>query len=100
MDPVRIGAVIPSGMGTPAQYLTVGDQDQPVMRVDLYGHSDESYTLTDVIIWQGLLVVGWGWGAGQIVEVRKMLQRYMKHNPGADESWEQTEAWVKFSCKM
>ena len=30
------------------------------MRVDLYGHSDESYTLTDAIIWQGLLVVGWG----------------------------------------
>ena len=42
----------------------------------------------------------WYWIGYKRTEVRKMLQRYMKHNPGADESWEQTEAWVKFSCKM
>ncbi len=38
--------------------------------------------------------------AEAIVEVRKMLRQYMKHNPGSDESWDQAEAWVNSSCKM
>jgi hypothetical protein len=60
MEPVRIGR-IPPGLGTPDMYVTVMDDNEPVIRIDVYGyHGEESYTFSDFVVWGGMVLVGYG----------------------------------------
>ncbi len=59
MNPTRIGD-IPAGMGTPDKYILLTQNDQPVLRVDAYPSTEESFPFNDAIIWHGFLVIGWG----------------------------------------
>ena len=59
MPPSRIGDVS-SGLGTPDKYILLDRDDQPVLRVDAYANSNESYAFQDALVWCGLLAVGWG----------------------------------------
>ena len=59
VEPVCIGDV-PSGLGTPAKYILVAQDDEPLLRVDAYPCSNECFTFREAIVWHGWLVVGWG----------------------------------------
>ena len=50
---------MPPGLGTPDRYVTVADDDDPRMRIDVYADQSSS-TYEDVIVWQQLVVVGYG----------------------------------------
>ncbi len=59
LGPCRIGGS-PSGLSTPTQYFLLADAGQPVLRVDAYSSSDESFAFTEAIVWHDFLVIGWG----------------------------------------
>ncbi len=56
---IRIGEV-PLGCGTPEKYILLSQHDQPILRIDAYRSSEESYPFSDAIRWNDFLVVGWG----------------------------------------
>ena len=58
MSPVPAGRV-PPGLATPDRYVTVADDDDPRMRIDVYADQSSS-TYEDAIVWQQLVVVGYG----------------------------------------
>lgn len=57
--PARIGNV-PAGLGTPDKYILLSQDDEPVLRVDAYRSSEESFAFNDAVIWHDSLVIGWG----------------------------------------
>jgi hypothetical protein len=57
--PVRVGRV-PSGVGTPACFVTVAENDDPVLRLDVYAHEPDCYAFQDAIVWRDNLIVGFG----------------------------------------
>ena len=59
MEPLLLGAV-PSGRGTPDAYVTVGLNASPVLRIDLYRSSEQSYTFNDALGWSRFAVICWG----------------------------------------
>ena len=59
LDPVRVGRVS-AGVGTPARYVTVSEDDEPVLRVDVYPYDPDCYTFQAAIVWRGNLIVGFG----------------------------------------
>lgn len=59
MEPYRIGDV-PSGLGTPDQYILVNKDDCSMSRVDAYKSSNECFCFQDARIWREFLAVGWG----------------------------------------
>lgn len=59
MPPITIGDV-PSGLGTPHQYVLFGQNGCPYLLVHAYMGSDESYTFHDALVWRNFLVIGWG----------------------------------------
>ena len=59
VHPARIGD-IPPGLGTPDKYILLARDDHPLLRVDAYPSSEESFTFQDALIWHGFLVIGWG----------------------------------------
>ncbi len=59
MSPARIGA-IPSGLGTPDQYILITGSDGQRLRVDAYASSEELFTFNDAKMVGGHLGVGWG----------------------------------------
>lgn len=57
---VRVGS-IPVGSGTPDRVVTVTDNGDPVLRVDVYSYgSDDSYAFEDATLWRGLVLIGFG----------------------------------------
>ena len=48
------------GVGTPARYVTVAEDDKPVLRVDVYPYQQDHYPFQDAIVWRGNLIVGLG----------------------------------------
>lgn len=56
MEPLRLGS-IPSRLGTPDLFITVSDQDQPLLRVDLYARSSSPFQ--DAIVWGHKLFIGY-----------------------------------------
>jgi hypothetical protein len=60
MPPVRLGNVS-SGLGTADLFVTVSDDDRPLVRVDLYGDSSsETFTFQDALVWCERVFVGFG----------------------------------------
>lgn len=62
IEPVRLGR-IPVGLGTAHQFITFDSDDSdegPLLRVDLYRSSDESFSFEDALLWSHFLAVGWG----------------------------------------
>jgi hypothetical protein len=57
MEPLRVGDV-PSGLGTPDLFLTISDDDSPLLRVDAYGPTSP---FDKVIVWQGKVFFGFGY---------------------------------------
>ena len=58
MDPVRLGSV-PPGLGTADRFVTVVDSDSgALLRIDLYGSSDEIYAFEDALSWSSFVFIG------------------------------------------
>lgn len=57
VDPVRVG-LVPSGLGTPDCHVTVGEDDHPILRVDIYAHHPGSFYFQEALVWCGNLIVG------------------------------------------
>lgn len=55
---VRVGDV-PSHLPTPDVYVTVPDDDQPLLRVDVY--AKVPFSFREVIVWEGWIVIGFGY---------------------------------------
>ena len=55
---VRVGDV-PSYLPTPDVYVTVADEDEPLLRVDVY--AADSSAFWDAIVWKGWIVIGVGY---------------------------------------
>src|SRR5258708_39443913 len=58
MPPLRLGK-LPSGLGTADLFVTITDDDRPVLRVDLYA-GDTSAPFKDAIAWGERVFVGYG----------------------------------------
>ena len=59
MEPIRLGPV-PSGLGTPDQYITVEFDEEPLLRIDLYSEFDVPDYWQDLSIWRQYVVIAWG----------------------------------------
>jgi hypothetical protein len=59
MEPVRLGR-IPAGLETADRFVAVESDEKPLLRIDLYVSSDETFAFEDVQAWSTFLVVGWG----------------------------------------
>ena len=60
MQPLRLGK-LPSGLGTSDLFVTISDDDRPLLRVDLYGDSSlETFGFQDALVWRDHVFVGYG----------------------------------------
>jgi len=59
LDPVRVGRV-PVSLGTPDRYVTVADDDEPVLRINVYAYGLDCFAFEDVVIWRDIVIVGFG----------------------------------------
>lgn len=59
MRPVSVGKA-PPGVGTPAIYVTVEEDDDPILRVDVYEAEPAVHAFADAVVWAGLVVIGFG----------------------------------------
>lgn len=59
VESVRVGGV-PAAIGTPACYVTVADDDKPVLRVDVHAYGPDCFAFRDAIVWRGNVIVGFG----------------------------------------
>lgn len=59
VEPVRVGNVTPT-LGTPPLFVTVTDEDEPLLRVDVYSIGAEYFASQDAIVWRETLIVGYG----------------------------------------
>jgi len=60
MQPLRLGK-LPSGLGTPDLFVTISDDDRPLLRVDLYAYSSsETFSFEDALVWRDHVFVGYG----------------------------------------
>jgi hypothetical protein len=59
VEPVRVGFVSP-GVGTPYRHVTVGEDDDPLLRVDVYPYEPDSFAFQAAVVWRGSLIVGVG----------------------------------------
>ena len=59
MEPVRLGSV-PTGLGTPDRFVAVEGDERPLLRIDLYGSSDEAFAFEEVRVWSQFVAIGWG----------------------------------------
>lgn len=58
-EPCLIGE-IPAGLGTPALYILLSHDDDPMLRVDAYPSPHETFAFNDAILWRNYFVIGWG----------------------------------------
>lgn len=80
----------PSGAGTPVCFVTVAENDDPVLRVDVYAHEPDCYAFQEAIIWRDNLIVGFGSYVHAISISRRSastvaLESYFGHIYSADE---------------
>jgi hypothetical protein len=59
VEAIGVGRV-PAGVGTPECYVTVVEDDKPVLRVDVYAYGPDSFAFQDAILWRDNLIVGFG----------------------------------------
>jgi hypothetical protein len=60
MDPVRIGPV-PPGLPTPAAFVTVEENDSPLLRIDLFPQAEATaYAFREALVWRDFVVIGFG----------------------------------------
>ena len=60
LTPIRVGKV-PSGLGTPDNYVVVQTNDEAILRIDVYGYAgEESFLFEKVIIWNEQVIIGFG----------------------------------------
>lgn len=57
--PVRVGCVPPS-LPTPDRFVTVTEDGQPVLRVDVYSYGLDCSAFEEVIVWRRLALIGFG----------------------------------------
>ena len=58
-DSLRVGGV-PAALGTPDLYVTVADDENPVLRVAVYAYGPDCFAFQDAIVWRGNLIIGFG----------------------------------------
>jgi hypothetical protein len=59
VDSVRVGSV-PASSGTPARYVTVAEDDKPILRIDVYAYGPDCFAFQDAIVWRENVIVGFG----------------------------------------
>lgn len=59
MEPIRVGSV-PRSLGTPDTYVTVVNGTEPVLRIDVYGDSNEAFPFSDALVWREWIAIGFG----------------------------------------
>jgi hypothetical protein len=59
LDPVRLGSV-PTGVGTPHRYVCIEDEEQAVLRADVYLGADEYACFEQTAEWRGFVLIGLG----------------------------------------
>jgi hypothetical protein len=59
ITPLRAGDA-PPGLGSPAVYVTVERDGEPVLRVDLYEREPAHYAFQGVLTWADRIVIGFG----------------------------------------
>jgi hypothetical protein len=83
LEPVRVGHV-PQWLSTPDFYVLVGSEQDPVMRIDVYGYPEESHCFEDILLWKGFVIIGYG-ECIHIISIRNMevitvdLESYYGH---------------------
>jgi len=55
MKPVIIGSV---SSRTPDTHVTVMNEEKPIIRVDVYGKSDEAFCFSESVIWRDWVIIG------------------------------------------
>jgi hypothetical protein len=60
LEPVCVGRIPPGELGPPSCYVTVEEEGQPLLRVDVYTYGLDSYPFQDAIVWKGNVVIGFG----------------------------------------
>lgn len=62
MSPLRLGQ-IPTGVGTADWFVTISDDDRPLLRVDVYGGWNLGFAaFKDAIVWRKHVFLGFGNG--------------------------------------
>ena len=59
LDPIRVGRV-PVTLGTPDRYVTVVQDDKPVLRIDVYAYGADCFAFEEVIVWHDMVIIGFG----------------------------------------
>ena len=59
LEPVRVGRV-PLSSSTPDRFVTVTDDGQPLVRIDIYSYGPDCFAFEEVIVWRALAVIGFG----------------------------------------
>ena len=90
MPALRLGK-IPAGLGTASLFVTITDDERPLLRVDLYGdESSEIFCPPDARVWSDHVFVGFGYrvyvidpkkqSASEIYLGREFLHFYTNQN--------------------
>ncbi|MFN0315730.1 MAG: hypothetical protein ACKVQA_11920 [Burkholderiales bacterium] len=58
MEPVRLGSFLPGR--TPKRFVTVEADEKPLLRIDLYSSSGETFAFEEARIWAQFVTIGWG----------------------------------------
>lgn len=56
---IRAGRV-PTAGRTPDCYVTVTEDDNPVLRVDVFAYGPDSFAFQEAVLWQDNLIIGFG----------------------------------------
>src|SRR5262245_6583662 len=59
LEPVRLGRV-PQSLPTPDRFVTVTDEGQPVLRIDVYSDGPDCFAFEEAIIWGTFVIIGFG----------------------------------------
>jgi len=83
MQPLRLGAVL-AGFPTADLFLTITDEQRPLMRVDVYRQSEpEAFVFQDAIIWSERVFVGYG-SRAYVIDPMKRIGSEIPLGNGAD----------------
>ena len=59
LDPIRVGSA-PATVGTPDRCVIVADDDNSILRVNVYAYGPDCFAFQDALIWRDNLIIGFG----------------------------------------
>jgi hypothetical protein len=59
VESVRVGRVS-AAVGTPPCYVTVTEDDKPVLKVEVYPYGPDCFAFQEAIVWRNHVIVGFG----------------------------------------